>query len=66
MRRFNFRSQPHNFYGRFSRLQSRRDRSFLENGGSVAFLALNSLHGQRYWTVKDMFERFNMITIVRG
>lgn len=68
MRQFKryFHAQPHNFYGRFSRLQARRDRQFLENGGVVPFIALNNIHGQRYWIVRDMFERFNMLTVVRG
>lgn len=70
MRQFtrNYQLQPHNFYGRFSRLQSRRDRSFLANGGTVAFIALSELkpRGQRYWILRDLLERVGGLAIVYG
>lgn len=70
MRQFaqNYPSQPLSFYGRFSRLQSRRDRGFLANGGTVAFIALSELkpRGQRYWILRDLFERIGGLAIVYG
>lgn len=59
--------QPNNFYGRFSLLQSRRDRGFLENGGEVSYIALMELKpkGQRYWILRDMFARLGQLVIVK-
>lgn len=60
--------QPNNFYGRFSRLQSRRDRGFLENSGKVSHIVLMELKpkGQRYWILRDMFARLGQLVIVKG
>lgn len=48
--------------------QSLKDRIFLRNGGTVAFLVFNELrpHGPRYWALRDMFERFGQLAVVRG
>ena len=60
--------QPSNFYGRFSRLQSRRDRGFLENSGEVSHIAMMELKpkGRRYWILRDMFVRLGQLAIVKG
>lgn len=57
------------YYGRKGVLtQGRKDRRFLANGGLVSFIALSELRptGQRYWVLRDMFERISGLVVVRG